>query len=176
MPQSSDNRELPILLSALCNETITGDQHARLDELLQNDNNARQMYYESIELHIKLSHWASTKNETDHLIGLQKQLDSILGREGESRLRSWAWSLVAVAAILLISFLVQNLFLHSGSDAERLASTEKPEGGIAVPSQGSQGAFQHILRPLREVRIACGMISTNRNLMGNAYYLASYDS
>lgn len=52
--QEIDRQELDQLLGALCNETITRAEHDRLQEMLLQDSNARQHYFQYLDLHLEL--------------------------------------------------------------------------------------------------------------------------
>ncbi len=57
--------ELYQLFGSLCNETITSDEHQRLEGILADDAHTRQLYYQYLDLHLELGE-PTTKQSLTH--------------------------------------------------------------------------------------------------------------
>lgn len=61
---SPDNRTIQ-LIDALLQETISAEQQAELEQILQADENQRQLYIDYLQVHSGLSSWAAETREAD---------------------------------------------------------------------------------------------------------------
>lgn len=63
--RSNQNESLFDLLGALCNQTITPEQHSALENMLAEDAEARRQYFNYMELHLNLEQLHNEQPETE---------------------------------------------------------------------------------------------------------------
>jgi hypothetical protein len=100
--------ELFLLLGALANQTITPEQHRRLEELLSEGPEARQFYFDYLDLHFSLHDWQLRDEEAEPLAALRQQLETASPSAGRPRFRQWMQYVLVAAATVLLTFLVQS--------------------------------------------------------------------
>lgn len=110
---AGDNRaELMDLLGALANESMTAAQHQRLEQLLGDDPQARQLYLDYMDVHFGLHGWSLRDEERLPLDELRRQLEQHEAVTPEPaapaglplRLRYALVAAVTLAASLLMQF------------------------------------------------------------------------
>ncbi|HVE39282.1 MAG TPA: FecR domain-containing protein [Planctomycetota bacterium] len=74
MNRSEQHPELLELAAAVCNGTITPEQHERLQQLLAADPEARQLYFDYLDLHLALGQTHQTAQEAQPMMQFQKAL------------------------------------------------------------------------------------------------------
>lgn len=117
--------ELLDLLGALASQSIAADQHQRLEQLLAEDAQCRQLYLDYMDVHFGLHRWTLRDEEREPLDDLCEQLAMAPQRNARA---SWLsvrarYGLV-VAATLCIS-LVAQFFLVPAKQSEVGAAVHK---------------------------------------------------
>jgi hypothetical protein len=127
--------ELLQLLSALCEDALTTEQHARLEELLESDGECRRQYLEYIDMHARLlqapelcpAQPSPSGRRAPALAG-----GTALPAAGRARGRRGAWMRYGAVALatLAASLLLQLLWWHPQATVE---SDTKPAERPASP-------------------------------------------
>tara|TARA_R110002111_G_scaffold107056_2_gene165464 strand:+ start:32157 stop:33866 length:1710 start_codon:yes stop_codon:yes gene_type:complete len=108
MNQKNNNQKDDILfglLGALCNETITAEQHQTLENILAEDAEARQHYFNYLDLHLNLERMHDERPETEidfhlrtHAVsGSRTAVSSRAFKTSQSR-----WLLVAAVCVTIV--------------------------------------------------------------------------
>ncbi|MEN6496658.1 MAG: hypothetical protein ABFD16_20405 [Thermoguttaceae bacterium] len=103
--------ELFALMGALVNDTITPDDYRRLEALLLRDAEARQFYFDYLDIHFGLHDWQLRDEEAAPLAALRQQLDAsspTAARPAQNR--QWLRYAMVIAATLCVSFVLQFLW------------------------------------------------------------------
>jgi len=106
--------ELLRLLSALCDDRLTADEHARLDELLAGDPECRRAYLEYLDVHARLaSHpqLGAPGVPVPTASGFSVPQSAAQASCGRRTLRHWQRYVLVAASTLAASLLVQVLLL-----------------------------------------------------------------
>lgn len=106
------NEMLYELFGALCNQTITPEQHQQLEEILSADAEARQKYFNYLDLHLNLERMHDEQPISDYEFLIQAPLVSAAQHTqappGQTvKVSSALWLLVSAACLVLVAgFLV----------------------------------------------------------------------
>ncbi|MCA9019528.1 MAG: FecR domain-containing protein [Planctomycetaceae bacterium] len=111
---NQDNKHNEILyelFGALCNETITPEQHQQLEEILAADVDARQKYFNYLDLHLNLERMHDEQPVSDYELLIQAPLVSSAHTPvppgSAVKTASALWLLVSAACLVLVAgFLV----------------------------------------------------------------------
>ncbi|HBL44365.1 FecR domain-containing protein [Gimesia sp.] len=105
------NEKLYELFGALCNQTITGEQHQQLEDMLSTDADARQKYFNYLDLHLNLERMHDEQPISDFEFQIQTPLvpaahtQAPPGQPGKTT--SALWLLISAACLVLVTgFLV----------------------------------------------------------------------
>ena len=60
---TTEQRDLFDLLDALCGGEISVPQHARLEQLLSADPNARRLYFDYLDMHLYIRQWQRIRGQ-----------------------------------------------------------------------------------------------------------------
>jgi len=101
MSRADQHGEVLDLAAAVCNGTITPEQHERLQLLLGADPEARQVYFDYLDLHLALGQTHRAAQEARPMVQFQKDLQKLSARPGRRPIR-----LIAAAAGILFCMLV----------------------------------------------------------------------
>ena len=132
--QNNQNEILYDLLGALCNDTITPEQHQLLDEILAEDAEARQDYFNYIDLHLNLERLHDEQPEAvvDFHFHAQAMPDSHTNVSSNNSFKASQslWLIVtAICATIVGGFLFLN---QTPSTPEQISQIVPPPGNIAV--------------------------------------------
>lgn len=97
MSRLDDHGDLLDLAAAVCNGTITPDQHVRLQQLLAASPEARRLYFDYLDLHLALGQSQRVAEQTWPVL----QLQAGLKRSATSSRRPLRWMAVAAAAAVV---------------------------------------------------------------------------
>lgn len=104
--QNNQNESLYDLFGALCNETITPEQHQALEKILKEDADARQQYFNYMELHLDLErqHDEQPEAEMDFLFSMPASQITNLKPTSNNAFRSSQalWGLVSIICVTLV--------------------------------------------------------------------------
>lgn len=104
--QNNQKENLFDLFGALCNETITPEQHQTLENILAEDAEARQDYFDYLELHLNLERMHDERPETAidfHLPGHTKPVSQPEAFSGKTFNSSQAlWLLVTAICVTVV--------------------------------------------------------------------------
>ena len=108
------NEMLYELFGALCNQTITSEQHQQLEEVLSSDADARLKYFNYLDLHLNLERMHDEQPVSDYEFQIQAPLVNASYTQappGQPVKTSTAlWLLVSAACLVLVTgFLTFNL-------------------------------------------------------------------
>lgn len=128
--------ELFDLIAALINDAITSEQHQRLERFLAEDAEARQLYFDYVDVHFGLHRWQLREQEAYPLALLREQLagcpaDPAPGRRPIPLLIRYA---LVAAATLCVSVLVQ-LFVFSPESPLPAESPRTAEDSLSSPRE-----------------------------------------
>ncbi|REJ95554.1 MAG: DUF1553 domain-containing protein [Planctomycetota bacterium] len=128
---TSTAAELTELLEALCEDRMTAQQHARLEEAVVKDPQARRMYLDYIDLHGML-HWDAAANpDVMSAVAATASPSAALETAAVSR-RSrllWAGGGFAAAAVLVALFLLSRPTVGPDHAPQNSIITETEENG-----------------------------------------------
>lgn len=102
MSRANQHAELLALVEAVCNGTIGAAQHARLQELLAADPEARQVYFDYLDLHLALKQSLGAAEQARPMLQLREDLQRLT--PAARRPRRWP-AAVAAAALFGVVFL-----------------------------------------------------------------------
>lgn len=129
------NEKLYELFGALCNQTITSEQHQQLEDMLSTDADARQKYFNYLDLHLNLERMHDEQPISDFEFQIQTPLvpappaQAPPGQPGKTT--SALWLLISAACLVLMAgFLI---FDQSPPAASQL-SQDLPQTDIKTPS------------------------------------------
>lgn len=104
--QNNQNESLYDLFGALCNETITPEQHQALEKILKEDADARQQYFNYMELHLDLErqHDEQPEAEMDFLFSMPASQSTNLKPTSNNAFQSSQalWGLVSIICVTLV--------------------------------------------------------------------------
>lgn len=104
--QNNQNEVLFDLLGALCNQTITAEQHQVLENILAEDAEARQHYFNYLELHLNLEQLHDERPEAEidfHLPMPANQSAQSKPLSGNAFKSSQAlWGLVSIVCVTIV--------------------------------------------------------------------------
>ncbi|MEQ8635387.1 hypothetical protein [Gimesia maris] len=108
------NEMLYELFGALCNQTITREQHQQLEEVLSSDADARLKYFNYLDLHLNLERMHDEQPVSDYELQIQAPLVNASYTQAPPgqpvKTSSALWLLVsAVCLVLVAGFLTFNL-------------------------------------------------------------------
>jgi len=126
--------ELYELFNALVNGTISSDQHARLDEFLASEPAARELYYDYLDVHLRLHRQFSSHDPLAPSMELppepsQSSTPKLLAKKR----RSSTWTHLAAIAATILSVLGVQQF-------NRVDNSESPSVSIAEESTASSNS------------------------------------
>lgn len=93
--------ELFELLGALVDDRLTRSQSERLEEILLSSAEARQFYFDYLDMHSGLHRWQMEEDEVEPLDAFRGELEKIVDQRRPSRL-SWAKAARYGAMVLLV--------------------------------------------------------------------------
>ncbi|MCH9655355.1 MAG: FecR family protein [Planctomycetes bacterium] len=114
MQQNSQNENLYDLFGALCNETITTEQHLMLEKILAEDAEARRDYFNYLELHLNLERLHDEQPETEidfhfHAQTIPNFQEKVSSKNTFTTTQSLWLMVTAICATIVGSFLFLNL-------------------------------------------------------------------
>lgn len=126
------NEFLYELFGALCNQTITAEQHQQLEEILATDPDAREKYFNYLDLHLNLERLHDEQPETDF-----EFLPRVTPADPKPQLPGNAWKTsqvlllmgALVCCTLAVSFLAWNQPL---AQPEQVSQVEQPPATTPV--------------------------------------------
>lgn len=133
--KNNQNEILFDLLGALCNQTITAEQHQTLENLLAEDAEARQHYFNYLELHLNLERLHDERPEAE--IDFQLSTPTIQSSQTKPftnnafKSSQALWGLVSIVCVTIVVgmlFLIQRpIEPPQISQPDRLTTTNKTQ-------------------------------------------------
>ncbi len=148
--------ELLVLLEAVVNETISPDQHRRLEEILTHSAEARSIYLDYLDMHAGLRALAMAQSEDaqmSRIVAMVEQEASTARRSSRGRAalaRSWA---VVIAAGVLITVLAGWLLGRLSGGKSRAEPPNVPEH-VATLARWAGAAVEGAPIPVEGRRLA----------------------
>lgn len=145
MTEPNFSAELTELLDALVLDRLTPEQHARLAEILESSEEARQAYFRSIDLHLGLKSLLGASAETDSrddaiartAAGAPASLTGPRATSGRRQRIGWTVAMVAaVVAVAALPMIQRRLQRPGGAADGNVAQTpvqEPPQAPTATP-------------------------------------------
>jgi hypothetical protein len=151
-----DLSELRGLLDALCEETITPDQVARLEELVLRHPEAEAFYVQYMGLYADLArHFVAAPATTEQslwerLRGARPAPAEARPSAGRRRRRGALWGVIGLAAVAAGLLLALSLWRRpAGPVAPPEPAAEPTDGSVAVLLQASEAVWDEPERPAR---------------------------
>ncbi|WP_417382212.1 hypothetical protein [Gimesia sp.] len=136
MNQNNKHNELLYeLFGALCNQSITAEQHQQLEDILSTDTDARQKYFNYLDLHLNLGRMHDEQPVSDFELQIQSPLTTSAHTQVPAgqpvKTATALWLLVSAACLVLVAgFLVFN----QAPPAIPQVSQVTPQSEIQTPS------------------------------------------
>lgn len=136
MNQNNKHNELLYeLFGALCNQSITAEQHQQLEDILSTDTDARQKYFNYLDLHLNLGRMHDEQPVSDFELQIQSPLTTTAHTQVPAgqpvKTATALWLLVSAACLVLVAgFLVFN----QAPPAIPQVSQVTPQSEIQTPS------------------------------------------
>lgn len=144
-------REIFPLLESLCNESLTPEEHARLESILSGSRKSRRLYLRYVELHrrLKKMHRVSREVDQDDIFKSLFRESFPVTREGEKPLFPSRLNFKAMSAAVCVLG-IAGLAAFFAVDRERPAVVA-PAGLVAVEPMPEPHAESMPVKPLNEV-------------------------
>ncbi len=131
-----NNRQKVILLEllgALCNETITAEQHQMLENILSEDAEARQDYFNYLDLHLNLDRLHDERRETEFDFHFHTQAVSGFQTAASSRAFKTSQTLWLLVTAICVTIVGGFLFLNQTPTVpSKISQAVTPSKSVSV--------------------------------------------
>jgi hypothetical protein len=155
-------QELFELTGALVDGRIAPDAHARLERLLTDDPEARQLFYRYLDIDFGLSQWRLSEGGPTPIEAL---LQNVGRPAAPRRAARWPHLIAAAAAVVLLSLLLRPLFTGGGSRPDDATPTEPVRTYVATIARAPACAWADGAASRREgARLMPGRLRLERGV------------